>query len=990
MNGDRMILARVFSVALCLFVAGCAAPPRPSSKPPSENFFTIKARRDAAFAARAGQVDLREEGTGFGAYRQWVQQWEPKLTPHGDFAVVVAAERRLAERLSRTLVRRAGTRACPPRIWTELGPFDRPTGTSPSRGTGKISWITMDPSNPNHLFAGSSKGGLFHSLDGGAIWQKGGTDFFLPHIGAAHLAVHPQDSNTWLLATGDGDGLEDNAWNTATGVYRTRDAGAHWEKIGLDFSQDDWTYQIKKLMIDPVNPAVVWAATSLGLFRTDNALAAVVEDVQWVKQVDGRFYDIERRPNSATILYASGPQIVWSQDNGVSWQPLPGAGFVTPDVVRVAMEVTPANDDYIYMVVVYKDPDPLSNSIYSTSRLFRYDVATHTARDKGPIYNTGSYSGDVRGVQVSRAQSIGVSPIDANLVYLGDVSPVVKCTTGGDSSACAWIKTANQMHDDIHQVMFSPDGHTIYVAGDGGVFQSADGGASWVSSSAGLAVATIERMATSVTDPHLILQGNFDTGTNLYDGTGFRHVSDWGGDGLTPIIDYTDPTYMWASTENSYMRRSEDGGLTFPYFASAGTGPVNWFTFAVLDSGNPQTMYLAGVPEVYRSTDRGNTWKAISQFAAIGLGAHVVWKIYTAPSDPNYLYVHLVATGSQLLYYTTEAHAPTPTWQSLGHPALHWISGIEVHEADPTKFWLTYDGYSPDKVFKYENGVFTNITGNLAAINPDVMGIVRERGSNDRLFVGTRVGVFEGDGANPQWQWYGVGLPHVESRHLEINYVVNKLRVGTYGRGLWETDLDPCVPIVIVGPNIVNAVIKDSSKDLGNEPNTDSGSDLSSSPDIWVRNTPDHRFTSPPVPPRYSREHRHENPEYSPIAFNTPWLYAKVRNWGNQPVSGRVRFYWGDASTALDWPNNWTEIVPANVASVTVSGLLPQGTWVVSLQWTDIPKPPPQGGPYSLLARFESTADPITGENPGPIQANVAKSNNIAWKNVTVVDLLQN
>ena len=40
-----------------------------------------------------------------------------------------------------------------------------------------------------------------------------------------------------------------------------------------------------------------------------------------------------------------------------------------------------------------------------------------------------------------------------------------------------------------------------------------------------------------------------------------------------------------------------------------------------------------------------------------------------------------------------------------------------------------------------------------------------------------------------EWEEYGTGLPTVVVNDLEIQYSAKKLRAGTYGRGLWETDI---------------------------------------------------------------------------------------------------------------------------------------------------------------------------------------------------------
>jgi hypothetical protein len=185
--------------------------------------------------------------------------------------------------------------------------------------------------------------------------------------------------------------------------------------------------------------------------------------------------------------------------------------------------------------------------------------------------------------------------------------------------------------------------------------------------------------------------------------------------------------------------------------------------------------------------------------------------------------------------------------------------------------------------------------------------------------------------------------------------------------------------------------IQDASNDVGNEPDTQAAI-LWASPDIWVRNTQASQTSS--NPPRYTNEHNHENPEYATIASNTPWIYVKTHNRGSLPVSGTLHVYWANASVGLNWQNpDWQEVPPTVANSIT--NLASGADWVVELQWTTIPDPVlSTGGHFCLLARFEadvSTPDPIVGEvfNNG-IWGNVYNSNNIAWKNVTIINLVSN
>ena len=71
--------------------------------------------------------------------------------------------------------------------------------------------------------------------------------------------------------------------------------------------------------------------------------------------------------------------------------------------------------------------------------------------------------------------------------------------------------------------------------------------------------------------------------------------------------------------------------------------------------------------------------------------------------------------------------------------------------------------------------------------------------------------MFHKDNTMTEWQLFNNGLPHVSVRELEIQYLVGKIS-ATFGRGVWESDLNifpPSVnsvnPLLIkVYPNPVN------------------------------------------------------------------------------------------------------------------------------------------------------------------------------------------
>ena len=65
-----------------------------------------------------------------------------------------------------------------------------------------------------------------------------------------------------------------------------------------------------------------------------------------------------------------------------------------------------------------------------------------------------------------------------------------------------------------------------------------------------------------------------------------------------------------------------------------------------------------------------------------------------------------------------------------------------------------------------------------------------QQGSNEGLYIGTDIGVFYTDASMTDWIPYQNGLPNVLVNDLEISYRDNTLWAGTYGRGLWATDLN--------------------------------------------------------------------------------------------------------------------------------------------------------------------------------------------------------
>ena len=108
---------------------------------------------------------------------------------------------------------------------------------------------------------------------------------------------------------------------------------------------------------------------------------------------------------------------------------------------------------------------------------------------------------------------------------------------------------------------------------------------------------------------------------------------------------------------------------------------------------------------------------------------------------------------------------------------------------------------------------FSDISFGLPNIGKNVI-VHQGRNTDNPLYVGTILGVYYKDDTMSTWLPYDINLPNVSVTDLEINLEDSKLLAGTYGRGVWQTDIPIQVP-----PNDIKLVqIQDPSSTLNCNP----------------------------------------------------------------------------------------------------------------------------------------------------------------------------
>lgn len=187
----------------------------------------------------------------------------------------------------------------------------------------------------------------------------------------------------------------------------------------------------------------------------------------------------------------------------------------------------------------------------------------------------------------------------------------------------------------------------------------------------------------------------------------------------------------------------------------------------------------------------------------------------------------------------------------------------------------------------------------------------------------------------------------------------------------------------------LDLMIKDSPTEFGIEPNEESGL-MWLSHDIWIRNQPDG-----------IENQTHQNPEYETSTLS--YVYVRITNKScvTSTENDELKVYWAKNTTPLSWPTNWNgtlyeegELMGNIISTVNIPILEPGEETIIQIPW-DVPNPSNYESifldpfHFSLMARIVSDEDPMTIEENDnvSIHQNVRNNNNIAWKNVKIVDL---
>lgn len=703
-------------------------------------------------------------GTGYKQFKRWEYNALRMVKEDG---YLPTAEERLdeLERWNAYLNSTAQNRRILPDNWEELGPVEWNATSGWNPGVGRITGLAIDEGDINHMIIGANTGGVWRTTDGAQTWSPL-CDYF-SNLSVYSVAMDPTDSDTYFFGSTNGK------------IFKSTDAGATWNLLGTIGNSI-----VNKIVIHPSNTNIMFAtAENAGIFRTTDG------GITWSQPVtDNGGFDIEFKPGDLSVVYVAGRGFHKSTDGGVSFTTI--GGFTNgPKMIGVS-----ADDPNV--VYVLEAAGNIFGAFYTSSD----SGSSFTKLNHGGLNFFGySTTGNDNNGQAPRDMGIAVNPTDANEVHIAGLL-TWRSTNGGVNFSCtsdwqpglAASKNIGYCHSDVDDLQFY--GTTLFAVTDGGIYKAENTGSVnenyYEDLTTGIGIRQFYKIGVSQTQNVIVSGGSQDNGTSAYFVT--NGWKDWlGADGMETFIDKNNASLLYGTSQNGQMYRSPNGGNSYIGLNEPGGGSGNWVTPFEQDPIIENAIYV-GYRQVYKSTNLGSSWTAISQ----DLGANLN-NLKIAPSNSQVMY----ASRAAFIFRTTDAGATN--WVQMTSPG-GGINSIAIHPTNPDKIAVATTGN--ERVYVSEDGgaTWTSYKKNLP--NFSSFAVVWDDNGEDGLYLGMDYGIYYIDNTFTDWQPYSNLLPNVYVNELEINKVNNELYAGTYGRGLWIS------PLVMGTAGVNDRILEDNVK----------------------------------------------------------------------------------------------------------------------------------------------------------------------------------
>ncbi|MFH1177635.1 MAG: glycosyl hydrolase [Acidobacteriota bacterium] len=691
-------------------------------------------------------------------------------------------------------------------------------GIGPALTSGRIGDFAVNPTDRSHYFAAVSSGGVWKTSNAGTTW----TPVFDEQGSYSIGCVVMDPKNPVVVWVGTGENNSQRSVGYGDGVYRSLDGGKSWENMGLKASE-----HIGKIVIDPRDSNIVYVAAQgplwgpggdRGLFKTIDggktwkAVLTISENTGVSDVViDPRDPDLliasayQRRRHVFTMI-DGGPEsaIYKSSDGGASWRKVK-TGLPTVELGRIGLALSPVDPDIVFATV---------EAAEGKGGFFRSSDRAETWEKRGDWVSGGP----------QYYQEIFCDPKDVDRVYAMDVFLMVT-EDGGKTFKKLGEK---HKHVDNHALWIDPANTDYLLAGcDGGIYESFDRGATW-NFKANLPVAQFYRVAVDNALPFFNIYGgtqdNFTLGgpsrtTNIH---GIANA-DWsvvtGGDGFWSGIDPEDPNIVYGESQYGFLvrldRRSGERTGIKPQ-EGKGEPPLrwNWDSPLVISPHSRTRLYFAA-NRLFRSDDRGDTWRPISGDLTRQVDRNtlpVMGKVWgpdaVAKNVSTSYFGNIVSLAESklvegLIFAGTDDGLVQITedggtnWRKIaafpGVPEMAYVSDLVASQHDASTLLAAFDNhknsdFKPYLLRSHDRGrTWVSIAGDLPP-RGSVNTIAEDPANPNLLFAGTELGLFFSTDSGGKWVQLKGGMPVIAIKDLAIQERERALVVATFGRGFFVLD----------------------------------------------------------------------------------------------------------------------------------------------------------------------------------------------------------
>lgn len=698
--------------------------------------------------------------------------------------------------------------------WNCLGPFTSYYGGYEQQGRVNAIWVS--PNDTNHILAGSDGGGLWESNNAGQSWHNKTDGSHIP-LGVYCIAVNPKDSSNIIIALGISSQYK-KSWDINLGIAYTTDAGAHWylDTAFNTVAGDTIIPRVTKVAFMPGTQRLYALYNGKILYKASPSSAWTDATPASLGVNQYNIYDME-------FSKATGKEVI------ITTTPLSGHSkvcyFDTSTASWITQTVTLPSPYF------EQDWDGFGDGIFNfcvTSADTLYCEVRARNSGAGNVQQTVLMRTPLNTLTFQlinsnfdpTIQDFDVSPSNPHVLYaakyLGDYYDLERSIDSGVNFSPAGTHHSDGRCIYIYGSNADPHYDVVYSGSDGGISKKRWGVDSAKSITGdSLAITEFYGFGNTEADEDLMVAGAQDNGdfTYIRDRTIPWTIDHGHDDGQTAQMKVNGVLSAFNEDHGGMYQTDIDNLANTSSAHSISNPPDATYNFDRPIYFDDENNGLTGYSHLWKTLSNTVSWNhafaadPIDQFSK----TKAIRDFYIDENDSNFVYMVYTGTMSDttndslgMLYFSTNAYShtpgPNPTWINITPGSVYYnnINTITVDPANPGRIWVgmgdvntPYINANPSDMkrrimYSSDSGqTWTDVSKGLNAL--PVNKLIYRKGSDDVIYAGTDIGVYKWNKSTQEWDCFNNGLPTSIVMDMEFNYCAGKLRIATYGRGMWET-----------------------------------------------------------------------------------------------------------------------------------------------------------------------------------------------------------